>query len=251
MQQKLLGELYRQLTMLPLKSFSPSLLSHLLRGYLSLYSAVQIKPWLEEDFEGSRKIHERVREMARIIRERLKGVDLQADVRAGSIADLMNTYLLYSDIDFLDVALDEACRLLIPDANQQMVLPCRTPNVCRLLCNYYYFTGEENSVLLARGLVVEAFGLSPHFNQEELEEWHTALRVYESIIGGMDASQEEQEQLRENFHRLYVRVEQLENEKITAFQPSDSLTSTVEVFDILAQREYLACHESYKESEFI
>lgn len=72
----------------------------------------------------------------------------------------MDAYLLYSDVKFLDTALDAAYEILIPKGSDKIVLPCRTPNICRLLCNCYYFTREEENIQLAKSLVTEILGLS-------------------------------------------------------------------------------------------
>ena len=98
-------------------------------------------------FDSLWDIHDRIREIARIIQELLKDKDLPVDTRAGYVVDLMDAYLLYSDVKFLDSALDVAYEILIPKGSDKIVLPCRTPNICRLLCNCYYFTGEDECIV--------------------------------------------------------------------------------------------------------
>ncbi len=71
--------------------------------------------------------------------------------RVGHIADLMETYLTYSDMDFLDIALDAAYGIISPEGSDEIVLPCRTPEMCRLLCSCYYFTGEKEVCGVWRG----------------------------------------------------------------------------------------------------
>ncbi len=175
MEKNLFREVYKQVCGLALKDCPPSSLSGLLHGYLSVYSMVRVYPWLEDDYGSLWDIHDRIREIARVIQELLKDKDLPVDTRAGYVVDLMDAYLLYSDMKFLDVALDAAYEILIPKGSDKIVLPCRTPNICRLLCNYYYFTGEDECALLVKGLVVEAMGKSSSFTSEEIITWWKAL----------------------------------------------------------------------------
>lgn len=250
MEKNLFRELYKRTCGLTLKDCPPSSLSGLLHGYLSVYSMVRVYPWLEDEFEGPWDIHERVREIARMIQELLKDGDIPVDTRAGYVVDLMDAYLLYSDMNFLDVALDTAYEILTPKGSEKMVLPCRTPNICRLLCNCYYFTGEEESGLLARSLVTEALGLSSKFSGEELIAWWEAIRTYESVIGEMEVSVEEKERLVGERTRLGVSVEQIENEKIDAFPQNDSdIRQLMEVFDVLSRREFDDYNKLYGKKE--
>ena len=182
MEKNLFREVYKQVCGLALKDCPPSSLSGLLHGYLSVYSMVRVYPWLEDDYGSLWDIHDRIREIARVIQELLKDKDLPVDTRAGYVVDLMDAYLLYSDMKFLDVALDAAYEILIPKGSDKIVLPCRTPNICRLLCNYYYFTGEDECALLVKGLVVEAMGKSSSFTSEEIITWWKALFLCESMV---------------------------------------------------------------------
>ncbi|MBO4957809.1 MULTISPECIES: hypothetical protein [Butyricimonas] len=245
MEKNLFREVYKQVCGLALKDCPPSSLSGLLHGYLSVYSMVRVYPWLEDEFEGPWDIHERVREIARMIQELLKDGDIPVDTRAGYVVDLMDAYLLYSDMNFLDVALDTAYAILTPKGSEKMVLPCRTPNICRLLCNCYYFTGEEESGLLARSLVTEALGLSSKFSGEELIAWWEAIRAYESVIGEMEVPVEEKERFVGERTRLGVSVEQIEDEKIENFQRNDSDILQLEMFNVLARREFAVYNEFF------
>ena len=83
MEKNLFREVYKQVCGLALKDCPPSSLSGLLHGYLSVYSMVRVYPWLEDEFEGPWDIHERVREIARMIQELLKDGDIPVDTRAG------------------------------------------------------------------------------------------------------------------------------------------------------------------------
>ena len=86
---------------------------------------VRIYPWLEESFGEPYEIHERVREIARFIELWLE-IKSPADVRAGYVVDLMDAYQLYSDLNFLNTALDAAYDILTPWGSDKIVLPCRT-----------------------------------------------------------------------------------------------------------------------------
>ncbi len=250
MEKNLFREVYKQVCGLALEDCPPSSLSGLLHGYLSVYSMVRVYPWLEDDYGSLWDIHDRIREIARVIQELLKDKDLPVDTRAGYVVDLMDAYLLYSDMKFLDAALDAAYEILIPKGSDKIVLPCRTPNICRLLCNCYYFTGEEESGLLTKSFVTEALGLSRKFSCEELIAWWDAIRFYENVIWGMEVSVEEKEQLAGERTRLSVNVEQIKDEKIFEFQQNNSdVCLTAKVFDFLARREFVAYNEFYSKRE--
>ena len=223
------------------KEFSKEALSDLLHGYLCVYSQVRVYPWLEEEFDNLWDIHERVRGIAREIQLLLKNHDLPVDERAGYVVDLMDAYLLYSDLNFLEVALDAAYEILVPQGSHKMVLPCRTPNICRMLCNCYYLTGEEECGLLAGCLVTEALGFAHKTNQGELTKWWEVLQFYGNVVGGMELSETEREQLVEEQARLRISVVQMEDEKIKYFRKAGHDVDTcllAEVFVSLARREF-------------
>ena len=114
MEKNLFREVYKQVCGLALKDCPPSSLSGLLHGYLSVYSMVRVYPWLEDEYGSIWDIHDRIREIARVLQELLKDKDIPVDTRAGYAVDLMDAYLLYSDVKFLDAALDAAYEILIP-----------------------------------------------------------------------------------------------------------------------------------------
>ena len=158
MEKGLFHELYKRSCELEMGRCPSPALSGFLHGYLSVYSMVRVYPWLEESFGETYEIHERVREIARFIEPLAGNKNLPADVRAGYVVDLMDAYQLYSDLNFLNTALDAAYDILTPWGSDKIVLPCRTPNICRLLCNCYYFTGEMENGVLAGSLISEALG---------------------------------------------------------------------------------------------
>ena len=247
MEKNLFREVYKQVCGLALKDCPPSSLSGLLHGYLSVYSMVRVYPWLEDDYGSLWDIHDRIREIARVIQELLKDKDLPVDTRAGYVVDLMDAYLLYSDMKFVDVALDAAYEILIPKGSDKIVLPCRTPNICRLLCNCYYFTGEDECIVLAKNLVTEALGVSRKFNCEELRDWWRAICFYEDVVGTMELSLEEQISLEEERVRLKTCVKQQKDEIIERFHHVDEdIRFDVEVFNILAKRAFVECNAAYR-----
>ena len=147
---------------------------------------------------------------------------------------------------FLDSALDVAYEILIPKGSDKIVLPCRTPNICRLLCNCYYFTGEDECIVLAKNLVTEALGVSRKFNCEELGDWWRAICFYEDVVGAMELSLEEQISLEEERVRLTTRVKQWKDEMIERFHHVDEdIRFDVEIFNILAKRAFVECNAVY------
>ena len=239
MEKNLFREVYKQVCELALKDCPPSSLSGLLHGYLSVYLMVRVYPWLEDDYGSLWDIHDRIREIARVIQELLKDKDLPVDTRAGYVVDLMDAYLLYSDVKFLDTALDVAYEILIPKGSDKIVLPCRTPNICRLLCNCYYFTGEDEYGVLAKNLVTEALGISRKFSCEELGDWWRAICFYEDVVGVMELSLEEQRV------RLTTCVKQWKDEMIERFieAPGKDLGALANVFKVLAKRNFYEYNE--------
>ncbi|MBS7199312.1 MAG: hypothetical protein KH111_14420 [Bacteroidales bacterium] len=250
MEKGLFHELYKRSRELEIGRCPAPTLSGFLHGYLSVYSMVRVYPWLEEDFGEAYAIHERAREIARIIEPMAGNKNLPVDARAGYVVDLMDAYQLYSDLNFLNTALDVAYDILTPWGSDKIVLPCRTPNICRLLCNCYYLTGEEENGLLAGSLVTEALGLSRQFTRDELVAWWNAIRFYESVLGEMDVPGEERERLVEERARLGASVEQVEDEKIESLrQDRGNILLLSTVFDVLARREFDVRNEEYRRKE--
>ena len=248
MEKNLFRGVYKQVCGLALKDCPPSSLSGLLHGYLSVYSMVRVYPWLEDEYGSLWDIHDRIREIARVIQELLKDRDLPVDTRAGYVVDLMDAYLLYSDMKFLDTALDAAYEILIPKGSDKMVLPCRTPNICRLLCNCYYFANDKMCGELAGRLVTEALGYIRGGDQEVLLSWWDAFCLYGDVVGVMELPTEELERLNEDRARLRVSVARQEEEKIERFRQAGKdadFSLVAEVFNILATREFVARNEHY------
>lgn len=248
MEKGLFHELYDRLRSVNFRSYSPDQLSGFLHGYLTVCSMVRVYPWLEENFGTPYDIHERAKEIARWYEVLVLDKDLPADTRAGYAADLMDVYQLYSDLNFLNEGVDAAYDILTPWGSDKLVLPCRTPNICRLLCNCYYFTGDEVCGELAGKLVMEALGYTRSNQLDNLLDWWDAICLYDNVIGLMELPAEEREHLGEERARLEVRVKQLENEKIERLHHEVNeadICLVAEVFKILVGREFGALNEKF------
>ena len=180
-----LNDLYKKVSAIPIGDFPPSALSGLLHGYISVYSIVRVSPWLEDVYGSQWDIHERIREIAGELADLIKDPSVTLEDRVGHIADLMGAYLTYSDMDFLDIALDAAYGIISPERNGEIVLPCRTPEMCRLLCSCYYFTGEEECAKLAKEIVKEFKTRVLENNLTDGEVWAYlhSFEFYANIVG--------------------------------------------------------------------
>ena len=113
-----LNDLYKKVSAIPIGDFPPSALSGLLHGYISVYSIVRVNPWLEEVYGSQWNIHERIREIAGELADLIKDPSVTLEDRVGYVADLMEAYLTYSDMDFLDIALDAAYEIISPKGDR-------------------------------------------------------------------------------------------------------------------------------------
>lgn len=177
-----LNDLYKKVSAIPIGDFPPSALSGLLHGYISVYSIVRVNPWLEDVYGSQWDIHERIREIAGELADLIQDPSVTLEDRVGYIADLMETYLTYSDMDFLDIALDAAYGIISPERNGEIVLPCRTPEMCRLLCSCYYFTGEERCAELAGEIIEERKVFVSKTEKESTWKWYRAIEFYGSMF---------------------------------------------------------------------
>ena len=89
----------------------------------------------------------------------------------------MDAYQTYSDMDFLNEALDMAYRVLTVDEQGEIVIPDKTPNVCRLLCNWYYFTGEEWCLEMAEEIAEDYDNLE----QKQVWQWLRTERCFKNL----------------------------------------------------------------------
>lgn len=251
MEKGLFYDLYDRLREVNFRSYSPDKLSAYLHGYLTVYTMVRIYPWLESDFGVAYDVHERAKEIARRYEVLVQKKDLLADSRAGYASDLMDVYQLNSDVDFLEKGVDAAYEILTSWGSEKLVLPCRTPNICRLLCNCYYFTGDAECGELAGKLVTEALGYTRGFHRGDLLGWWNAICLYDNVMGLMELPVEEQERLGKERTRLSARARQVEDDMIEQFVRMGEVSSVDvgQVFYILAKREFVACNEKYGKQE--
>ena len=246
MEKVLFHDLYKRLNTLEIHSCSPETLSGLLHGYLTVYSMVRVYPWLEDDFGAAGEIHERAKGIARLYPCQLENGDVPADTRAGYAADLMDVYQVYSDLGYLKTGLDGAYRILAARGDGRLSLPCRTPNVCRMLCDCYYFAGDEDCGKLAGQLVTEVLGYTQGGARVDLLSWWEAICLYDDAVGRVELPLEERERLSEERSRLSVRVRQMEDTLIDQFcMEEDTSRVTGQVFHILAKREFAACNTEH------
>ena len=254
MEKGLFHELYGRLREVDFRSFPPDKQSGYLHGYLTVYAMVRVYPWLEADFGTPHEIHERAKDIARRYEVLVRKKDLPADTRAGYAADLMDVYQLHSDLEFLEQGVDAAYDILTPWGSDKLVLPCRTPNACRLLCNCYYFTGDEECGKLAGKLVTEALGYTRGSYRGDLLDWWEAICLYDDVIGLLELPLEERERLKGERARLSARVRQVEDEMIEqlAREGEFSPAGSVQVFYILAKREFAARNMEFeKKNKYI
>ena len=250
MEKGLFHDLYNRLGTFDTRFCPPEIQSCLLHGYLTVYSMVRVYPWLEEDFGLPGANHERAKEVARLYFPRLNDVDEPVDVRVGYAADLMDVYQLYSDLCYLKAGLDAAYALLMPGGRDRVLLPCRTPNVCRMLCNCYYFAEDKVCGELAGRLVTEALGYIRGGDRAALHAWWNTICLYDDVVGTMELTREERERLKEERARLKICVEREEDAKIgllcQARQDAD-FSLVAEVFCILAKREFEECNNGKRD----
>ena len=227
MKNNFFHDLYMTIRAVRVSDCSAKSLSHLLHGYLSVYAMVRISPGLEREYGTLQEIHGRLREIAGELSKAAKDTSIEQDERIGYIADLMDAYQTYSDIDLLDEALDMAYRVLAPAGSDQIVLPGKTLNVCRLLCNCYYFTGEERCLMLAEEVI------NDNVRRENLLNWLRAIENFGKLAENGVVVKMWKEACKQE-------KEQLEYEVIHSITSGDSEGVDCEVyyFDVLAMREY-------------
>ena len=86
------------------------------------------------------------------------------------------------------------------------MLTSRTPNICQLLCNCYYFTGEMEDGVLAGSLISEALGSIRDLGRQGSMVWWDAFCFYEDVVGAMELPEPERVRLAEERVRLAVSV---------------------------------------------
>ena len=170
-------DLYMSIRDVRVRDCSAMSLSHLLHGYLSVYAMVRVSPALEREYGTLQEIHGRLREIAKELSKTMKDTSIELDEQIGYVADLMDAYQTYSDMDLLNEALDVTYRILTVDEKGEIVIPGRTPNVCRLLCSWYYFTGEEWCLEMAKGIV----GDYDNLEKKQAWQWLRAVSCFKNL----------------------------------------------------------------------
>ena len=227
-----LNDLYKKVSAIPIGDFPPSALSGLLHGYISVYSIVRVNPWLEDVYGSQWDLHERIREIAGELADLIKDPSVTLEDRVGHIADLMEAYLTYSDMDFLDIALDAAYGIISLEGSDEIVLPCRPPEICRLLCSCYYFTGEDECARLAKEIIIEwedrVKNIYNDLEQPDMWELLRTVEFYENIIG--------EKRERELLGDMNLIGNNLLNDLKMGGQDLRCVSS---YFDVLATKEYI------------
>lgn len=180
-------------------------LSHLLHGYLSVYAMVRVSPILEREYGTLQEIHGRLREIAKELSKAMKDTSIELDERIGYVADLMDAYQTYSDMDLLNEALDVAYRILTVDEKGEIVIPGRTPNVCRLLCSWYYFTGEEWCLEMAKGIV----GDYDNLEKKQAWQWLRAVSCFKNLSEDMIFWERWKQEEKEVLGNIIVSIENI------------------------------------------
>lgn len=173
-------DLYKAIKEVQVRECAAKSLSHLLHGYLSVYSMVRICPELEKEYGTLGEIHGRSRDVVIELSKLIADKSVELDERIGYVADMVEAYQVYEDMNFLDQALNEAYNIL-PEEGGKVVLPKKTPNLCRLLCDSYYFTNDDYYLSLARE-VVEAWENEEEQRKEKDLERILAVELYGNMI---------------------------------------------------------------------
>ena len=198
-------DLYITIRDVRVRDCSAMSLSHLLHGYLSVYAMVRVSPILEREYGTLQEIHGRLREIAKELSKAMKDTSIELDERIGYVADLMDAYQTYSDMDLLNEALDVAYRILTVDEKGKIVIPGRTPNVCRLLCSWYYFTGEEWCLEMAKGIV----GDYDNLEKKQAWQWLRAVSCFKNLSEDMIFWERWKQEEKEVLGNIIVSIENI------------------------------------------
>ena len=196
-------DLYMTIRDVRVRDCSAMSLSHLLHGYLSVYAMVRVSPILEREYGTLQEIHGRLREIAKELSKAMKDTSIELDERIGYVADLMDAYQTYSDMDLLNEALDVTYRILTVYEKGEIVIPGRTPNVCRLLCSWYYFTGEEWCLEMAEGIV----GDYDNLEKKQAWQWLRAVSCFKNLSEDMIFWERWKQEEKEVLGNIIVSIE--------------------------------------------
>lgn len=218
METNIFNGLYKRIWSMRVTDFPPAALSGLLHGYLSIYSMVRVNPWLEEEYNTLGEIYDRIREIGRVLSNLVKDPSIHVEERVGYVADLMDCYLVYSDMKYVNTALDAAYEILSLENNGKEKEACRTPEMCRMLCSCYYFTNEEECMVLAGEILKErrvnvSEGKVRNEGVEEKWKWCLAEDFYENTIDGEYCNRRESFLEGKELERIEVNL--LDQNKLT------------------------------------
>ena len=196
-------DLYMTIRDVRVRDCSAMSLSHLLHGYLSVYAMVRVSPILEREYGTLQEIHGRLREIAKELSKAMKDTSIELDERI--VADLMDAYQTYSDMDLLNEALDVTYRILTVNEKGEIVIPGRTPNVCRLLCSWYYFTGEEWCLEMAKGIV----GDYDNLEKKQAWQWLRAVSCFKNLSEDMIFWERWKQEEKEVLGNIIISIENI------------------------------------------
>ena len=237
--EELLKALYDRSLALDVNHVEAEALHGLQSGYRSLYTLGVLYPWKLAGVAETVPFHGRMRAIGWRLEVLARDGNLTLAERLGYAADLLGSYVMGVDTEFVERGLEIAWELLYSRERGRLVLPCRTSGVCRLLCHCHYFTGDEECLRLAGGLVVEALGGCGIWDEEELLDWLEALRLYDSVAGDTELPEDDRERLEEELRRLDARVCRVEDGMMEAMRRgvgADDVVAASRVLAIVAGR---------------
>ena len=237
--EELLKALYDRSLALDVNHVEAEALHGLQSGYRSLYTLGLLYPWKLAGVAETVPLHGRMRAIGWRLEVLARDGNLPLAERLGYAADLLGSYVMGVDTEFVERGLEIAWKLLYSRERGRLVLPCRTSGVCRLLCHCHYFTGDEECLRLAGGLVVEALGRSGTWDGTELLAWREALRLYDSVTGDVALPGVEGERLGEELRRLSAKARRVENGLVDAVRRgkgADDVVAFSRVFAVVAGR---------------
>lgn len=237
--EELLKALYDRSLALDVNHVEAEALHGLQSGYRSLYTLGVLYPWKLAGVAETVPLHGRMRAIGWRLEVLARDGNLTLAERLGYAADLLGSYVMGVDTEFVERGLEIAWELLYSRERGRLVLPCRTSGVCRLLCHCHYFTGDEECLRLAGGLVVEALGGCGIWDEEELLDWLEALRLYDSVAGDTELPEDDRERLEEELRRLDARVCRVEDGMMEAMRRgvgADDVVAASRVLAIVAGR---------------
>lgn len=237
--EELLKLLYHHSMDLDVDHVEPCALRGLRSGYLSMYRLGLLYPWTLAGLTDLVPVHGRIKAIGWRLEFLSRDADIPMSERVDYVADLLGSYVMGIDSEFVSKGLEIAWKLLHVRGEERMPLPCRTAGICNLLCQCHYFTGDEACLASARGLVMEAIGRSGSWRGGELLEWRDALQLYANVSDTAGETTVERERLEDELRRLEVRAERVENGVLDMMRQGggmDDVVALARIFAIVARR---------------